>query len=65
MPKMKTKKIVRKRFKITGSGKIIHRMQGARHLRSNKTKAHQRRQDAPQIVENTKYAVNIKRFLNT
>lgn len=65
MPKMKTKKIVRKRFKITGTGKLIHRMQGARHLRSKKNKRRQRRQDAPQIIENTKYAVTIKRFLNT
>lgn len=62
---MKTKKIVRKRFKITGTGKVIHRMQGARHLRSNKSKAHQRRQDAPQIMTNTKYITSVKRFLNT
>ena len=62
---MKTKKIVRKRFKITGTGKLVHRMQGARHLRSNKTKAHQRRQDAPQIITNRKYSVSVKRFLET
>jgi large subunit ribosomal protein L35 len=65
MPKMKTKKIARKRFKLTGTGKIVHRMQGARHLRSNKTKGHQRRQDAPQIITNTKYATTVKRFLQT
>lgn len=62
---MKTKKIVRKRFKITGTGKLVHRMQGGRHLRSKKNKAHQRRQDAPQIITNRKYEVTIKRFLNT
>ena len=65
MPKMKTKKIVRKRFHITKSGKVMHRTQGARHLRSNKTKAHQRRQDAPQETTNTKYARMVRRFLNT
>ncbi|OGG35179.1 hypothetical protein A2363_03850 [Candidatus Gottesmanbacteria bacterium RIFOXYB1_FULL_47_11] len=65
MPKIKTKKIVRKRFKMTGTGKLIHRVQGARHLRSRKNKSRQRRQDAPQVVENTKYAVMIKRFLQT
>ena len=65
MPKMKTKKIVRKRFKITGTGKLIHRTQGARHLRSRKNKARQRRQDAPQIITTAKYATTIKRFLNT
>ena len=65
MPKMKTKKIVRKRFKLTGTGKVIHRVQGARHLRSKKNKAHQRRQDAPQTMTNRKYTRMVKRFLNT
>lgn len=62
---MKTKKIVRKRFKLTGTGKLIHRVQGARHLRSIKNKVRQRRQDAPQQVTNIKYATTVKRFLNT
>jgi len=62
---MKTKKIVRKRFKITGTGKLVHRLQGGRHLRSKKNKVRQRRQDAPQIITNRKYEVMIKRFLNT
>ncbi len=65
MAKMKTKKIVRKRFKLTASGKLVHRVQGARHLRSKKNKARQRRQDAPQLVTNTKYAKKIKQFLYT
>jgi large subunit ribosomal protein L35 len=62
---MKTKKIVAKRFKITKSGKVMHRMQGARHLRSVKTKAHQRRQDAPQEIKTIRYSRMVKRFLNT
>jgi large subunit ribosomal protein L35 len=65
MPKMKTKKIVRKRFKITASGKVMHRTQGARHLRSKKSKARQRRQDEPQEVKTTRYSRMVKRFLNT
>jgi large subunit ribosomal protein L35 len=65
MPKMKTKKIVRKRFKITANGKVMHRTQGARHLRSKKSKSHQRRQDAPQEVTNVRYSRMVKRFLNT
>lgn len=65
MPKMKTKKIVRKRFKITKTGKVMHRMQGARHLRSKKSKARQRRQDAPQEITNIRYSRMVKRFLNT
>lgn len=65
MPKMKTKKIVRKRFKITGTGKVMHRTQGSRHLRSKKNKARQRRQDEPQEIVNIKYSRTIKRFLMT
>lgn len=65
MPKMKTKKIVRKRFKITASGKVMHRTQGARHLRSKKSKARQRRQDAPREVKTIRYSRMVKRFLNT
>lgn len=65
MPKMKTKKIVRRRFKVSKTGKVTHRVQGARHLRSNKSKAHQRRQDEPQTITNTKYSRMIKRFLTT
>ena len=65
MPKMKTKKIVRKRFKITGTGKVMHRMQGARHLRSKKSKARQRRQDEPREITTIRYSRMIKRFLNT
>jgi large subunit ribosomal protein L35 len=65
MSKVKTKKIVRKRFKLTKTGKLIHRGQGARHLRSKKNKARQRRQDAPKQVTTTKIATMVKRFLNT
>ncbi len=36
--KMKTRKIVAKRFKVTKSGKIMHRRQNLRHLRSHKSK---------------------------
>ncbi len=65
MPKMKTKKIVRKRFKITKGGKVMHRAQGARHLRSRKNKARQRRQDEPKQIMKIKYSRMIKRYLET
>lgn len=41
--KVKTKKSAAKRFKISGSGKILHRSQGFRHLRSKKNKRWLRR----------------------
>lgn len=45
MPKIKTRKVASKRFKVTGTGKLVHRVQGARHLRRKKDKRRQRRQD--------------------
>jgi len=62
---MKTKKIVRNRFKLTKTGKVMHRVQGARHLRSKKNKARQRRQDAPQQIKNAKYKRVVKHFLQS
>ncbi len=37
MPKMKTKKSAAKRFKKTGSGKIVHHQGGHRHLATKKS----------------------------
>ncbi len=65
MPKVKTKKIVAKRFKVTKSGKLIHRSQGARHLRSVKNKARQRRQDAPKTLKNQRFIRVVKGYLAT
>lgn len=65
MPKVKTKKIVAKRFKLTKTGKVVHRMQGARHIRRRKSKARQRRQDKPIVLESTKVINVIKGFLQT
>ena len=65
MPKVKTKKIVSKRFQITKSGKVMRRVQGARHLRRKKSKARQRRQDRPVEVTTTKFARMVKQFLQT
>jgi large subunit ribosomal protein L35 len=64
MPKMKTKKIVAKRFKITKGGKVMHRAQGARHLRSVKNKARQRRQDAPKEMTNIRFVNMIKQYIH-
>ncbi len=64
MPKMKTKKIATKRFKITKTGKVMHRVQGARHIRRRKSKARQRRQDRPVEITTTRYARVIRQFLN-
>ncbi|MCS7093401.1 MAG: 50S ribosomal protein L35 [Patescibacteria group bacterium] len=41
--KQKTRKSAVKRFKITSAGKVLHRSQGFRHLRSKKSKRWLRR----------------------
>lgn len=51
MPKLKTRKIAAKRFKVSKTGKLVHRVQGARHLRSRKNKRQQRRQDREIALE--------------
>lgn len=38
MTKQKTRKSASKRFKITKTGKVLHRSHGARHLKTQKTK---------------------------
>jgi len=43
MKKQKTRKAALKRFKITKTGKVLHRGQGLRHLKSQKTKKRLRR----------------------
>jgi large subunit ribosomal protein L35 len=43
MGKQKTHKSAIKRFKITKSGKILHRSHYIRHLKSKKSKRRQRR----------------------
>ncbi|MEK9143122.1 MAG: bL35 family ribosomal protein [Patescibacteria group bacterium] len=65
MGKVKTKKIATKRFRLTKNGKVMHRAQGARHIRRRKSKSRQRRQDKPKELMTTKFARVIKRFLNT
>ncbi|MGL4831788.1 MAG: 50S ribosomal protein L35 [Propionibacteriaceae bacterium] len=43
MPKMKTHSGAKKRFKVTGSGKLVHRKAGKSHLNEHKTSARLRR----------------------
>lgn len=45
MPKMKTKKSISKRLKLTGGGKLIRRKAGGLHLLEGKSPARKRRVD--------------------
>ncbi len=60
--KLKTRKIVAKRFKITASGKILRRAQNMRHLRRRKSKRQIRAYKVPKLITG-KQATKIKRML--
>ena len=50
MPKMKTHSGAKKRFRITGSGKVMHRQAGKMHLNEHKPSSRTRRLDGDQVV---------------
>jgi large subunit ribosomal protein L35 len=53
MSKQKTRKSIKKRFKITATGKVLHRTHGIRHLRSNKSKSQIRRMKRVKVLFKT------------
>lgn len=50
MPKMKTHSGAKKRFRLTGSGKVMHRQAGKMHLNEHKPTTRTRRLDGDQVV---------------
>mgnify|MGYP000888399166 CR=1 FL=1 len=50
MPKMKTHSGAKKRFRITGSGKVMHRQAGKMHLNEHKPTSQTRRLDGDKVV---------------
>jgi large subunit ribosomal protein L35 len=46
MPKMKTHSGAKKRFRTTGSGKVVHRTAGIAHFRAHKPRKRLRRVDS-------------------
>ncbi len=55
MPKMKSHKSIRKRFRVTAKGKLKRRQAGKKHLLSHKTGKRKRQLRSP-ITESTKIA---------
>ena len=51
MPKMKTKKAVAARFKLTGTGKLKRRRPGLRHILTKKTSKRKRNLSKPTLVD--------------
>ncbi|HJZ05111.1 50S ribosomal protein L35 [Candidatus Amesbacteria bacterium RIFCSPHIGHO2_01_FULL_48_32] len=60
--KQKTKKSAARRFKITGSGKVLRRVAFGRHLRRSKSAAQKRRYSSHHLVTGPR-ARKIKRLL--
>ncbi len=50
MPKMKTHSGAKKRFKVTGSGKLTHRKAGKMHLNEYKSSRRTRRLDGNAVL---------------
>jgi large subunit ribosomal protein L35 len=60
--KMKTHKGASKRFSQTGSGKIIRRKAGKRHLLTHKKHDHKRRLSGTKVVD-TAFASSLSKLL--
>ncbi|CAN5243481.1 50S ribosomal protein L35 [soil metagenome] len=60
--KQRTHKAAAARFKITGTGKVMHRSQKIRHLKSTKSKRIQRRLNQDKQVVGV-FAKKIKKLL--
>ncbi|MCX5703825.1 MAG: 50S ribosomal protein L35 [Candidatus Omnitrophica bacterium] len=63
MPKLKTKKGVAKRFKLTKSGKIKHAPSGKSHLLSSKNPKRLRRLRGLVVLEGRQEKKYVKRML--
>lgn len=63
MPKLKTVKAARKRFKVTARGKVIYHRAGRRHLMSGKSAKHRRDLRRPAQFDSDHDGRDIKRCL--
>jgi len=62
MKKMKIKKSVAKRFKVTKTGKVMFEHQYGSHKKKNKSKSRIRRQKEPAVLGG-RFGRNIKKLL--
>lgn len=63
MPKLKTRKGVKKRFKISKSGKVLRTKAGKRHILTKKSRKRKRNLRRSAVVENKAIAKRIKMML--
>jgi large subunit ribosomal protein L35 len=64
MPKIKVKRSVSRRFKVTKTGKVIFAHQYGGHLKANKSKARKRRLKKPGVLSES-FAKRIRKMLGT
>jgi len=58
MPKMKSHSGASKRFRLTGSGKVVRRKAGRRHLLTSKNRNRKRRlKDRPVVEPNAAHTI--------
>ncbi len=62
--KMKTHKGAKKRFKVTGTGKIRRRQAGLNHFNTKMSSRHKRRLGGPELVDSTNMK-QIKKLLSS
>ncbi|GAB4491204.1 MAG: 50S ribosomal protein L35 [Saprospiraceae bacterium] len=62
MPKMKTHSSAKKRFKVTGTGKVTRHHARLRHIASTKTKKQKRHLRGSVVVDKSEHA-RIERLL--
>ena len=60
MPKMKTNRAARKRFKITGSGQVLRAQAGKRHGMIGKKRSRKRRLRRPTLIASVDRARALK-----
>jgi len=53
VPKMKTKKALKGRFKVTGTGKLKHAKPGRRHIMTKKSAKRKRQLRRPSMLNET------------
>jgi len=63
VPKLKTNKAARKRFKITATGKVLYRPAGRRHLMSGKPSKQRRRMRRWRRFDGAHDARDIRRLI--
>jgi large subunit ribosomal protein L35 len=63
MPKLKTKKSIAKRFKITGTGKVVHYGSGGAHILSKKSSKRKRRIKQSSCLNNKGDVKMVKKLL--